>query len=142
MIYSWLDDVLTIVVPLGPCLSTMYHYKYIMSSLTCEIYLAIVVVFYDWFTTFDKEVRCIWKGKFTLVTLLYILNRYGVLAVCVADVLVTFGWPVNKPGPRANEVCLLPVYSSISTSYCTTESCKFMFNMIYAGWNLMTPVKL
>ena len=39
------------------------------------------LVCYDFLITFDREVRCVWRRKWTGATVLFILNRYIVLLV-------------------------------------------------------------
>ena len=36
-----------------------------------------VLIVYDTILTFDIELQIIWRRKFTLVSVLYVLNRYG-----------------------------------------------------------------
>ncbi|KZT66239.1 hypothetical protein DAEQUDRAFT_740110 [Daedalea quercina L-15889] len=41
----------------------------------CSI-AATTLLFYDYTLTFSREVRCIWRRKFSLATVLFLLNRY------------------------------------------------------------------
>ncbi|KAH8103622.1 hypothetical protein BXZ70DRAFT_743222 [Cristinia sonorae] len=44
---------------------------------------AIVLVAYDTLLTFSREVKCIWKQRFSAVTALFVLQRYGALIAAI-----------------------------------------------------------
>ncbi|KAF8981993.1 hypothetical protein BDQ17DRAFT_1193397, partial [Cyathus striatus] len=46
----------------------------------CIQYSSITLLYYDYFLTFSKEVRYIWKAKFRLSTILYVFCRYAMVA--------------------------------------------------------------
>lgn len=48
---------------------------------------ASVVTAYDIFLTFSREVDCIWKRKFSAVTLLFAVNRYAALGQAIVELI-------------------------------------------------------
>ncbi|KAF8991231.1 hypothetical protein BDQ17DRAFT_1255132, partial [Cyathus striatus] len=46
----------------------------------CIQYSSITLLYYDYFLTFSKEVRYIWKVKFRPPTTLYVFCRYAMVA--------------------------------------------------------------
>ncbi|KAH9939942.1 hypothetical protein B0H21DRAFT_755571 [Amylocystis lapponica] len=50
-------------------------YNEMMLANFCAV-AATTLLFYDYAVTFSREVKCIWGRKFTLATVLFLLNRY------------------------------------------------------------------
>ncbi|KAK7688670.1 hypothetical protein QCA50_008208 [Cerrena zonata] len=70
-----------------PEIASDYVTGYIMLSAAC-------VVFYDTVLSLEQEVSCIWRRRFSVVTLLYIIVRYGALlamALLTLDNLLLVG---------------------------------------------------
>ncbi|KAI0709736.1 hypothetical protein C8Q76DRAFT_858803 [Earliella scabrosa] len=72
---------------------------YIESRYLYTIYFlaGTIIVLYDTLLTFDKEVVFIWRRKVNLVSLLYVLNRYTRIAVCLSSVALF--------SPLSDKVC-------------------------------------
>ncbi|KAL4248674.1 hypothetical protein ABKN59_006270 [Abortiporus biennis] len=51
---------------------------------------AFALVLYEHIITVDQEVACIWRRKFNAASVLFIVNRYGVLAEAVINLLQYF----------------------------------------------------
>lgn len=56
------------------------------------IFLSIALLFYDYFLTLPDEVRCVWKGKFTGVTVLFMINRYATIVYRTLMVIQLMSW--------------------------------------------------
>ena len=61
-----------------------------MESKECGILnlllaIGLVMLFYDHLLTFDDEVRLVWKAKPSMAKKLFLLNRYVVLGVLIAQ---------------------------------------------------------
>ncbi|KAH8102710.1 hypothetical protein BXZ70DRAFT_906001 [Cristinia sonorae] len=46
-------------------------------------FVAGTIIFYEYIISFPREIQCIWRRKFNLVTLIYILERYIVIALVI-----------------------------------------------------------
>lgn len=57
-------------------------------NVNCSIIAAAVLMVYDTALTFDREVICVWKRKFSLVTILFICMRYGTLVSKVISTMM------------------------------------------------------
>ncbi|KAH9941691.1 uncharacterized protein BXZ73DRAFT_98081 [Epithele typhae] len=72
----------------------------------------ITVVSYDYFLTFDREIKYIWRRKMTSGSVIYIAGRYSSLTINVLTLLNFFPWPgkstlkyallFRASAPRAN----------------------------------------
>lgn len=65
--------------------------QYVYSNSTQCLYLMVLalsaVLLWDLFLTFDRELECIWKRKWSVVTSLYVVLRYGnVLRMLVTSI--------------------------------------------------------
>lgn len=54
--------------------------------------LLIALAFYEYFTTLSEEVRCIWKRKFSLGSVLFFVNRYVLLLNRLARLVQLVVW--------------------------------------------------
>lgn len=53
-----------------------------------------VLVLYEYVLTLSQEIKCIWKGRPTSVTIVYLLNRYTIVAYSITSILqlVSHSW--------------------------------------------------
>lgn len=57
---------------------------------------SVVILYYDYFLTFDDEVRFFWGRKWSSITFLFFFNRYFPLAGHIPGVVKVLGsWSVN-----------------------------------------------
>ncbi|KAI0726520.1 hypothetical protein C8Q72DRAFT_796584 [Fomitopsis betulina] len=62
---------------------------------------ATTLLFYDYALTFSREIRCIWRRKFTGATVLFLLNRYLFLVYRILMMVEIFSLGQN---PNAGQV--------------------------------------
>ena len=55
--------------------------------------LILAVTTYDLSLSFSEEVRCIWKGKFGIGTILYLSIRYVSIMLVLLEILAVFTIP-------------------------------------------------
>lgn len=53
---------------------------------------------YEHLITFDEEVRCIWRRRISAATILFVVNRYAILALSAASIIGIIPW---KSQPEA-----------------------------------------
>ncbi|KAH8103523.1 hypothetical protein BXZ70DRAFT_1055738 [Cristinia sonorae] len=70
---------------------------------------SVALIVYDTSLTFSREVKCIWKRKFSAVTVLYVLQRYVVIAALVAKL----PWSSSQ----------FPVFTGIQVQGCILDLC-------------------
>ena len=49
-----------------------------------------MIILYDTILSFPQEIRCIWRRRFSLVTVSYIIIRYGTLVNTIMNILDAF----------------------------------------------------
>ncbi|GJE93317.1 hypothetical protein PsYK624_094760 [Phanerochaete sordida] len=59
---------------------------------------ATTLYLYDYILTFSQEVGCVWNRKFTGASLLFIINRYVVLANRLVRLIQLVSWSGWKEG--------------------------------------------
>lgn len=66
-----------------------------MPLFTDMLCTCLALLFYDYLLTLDDEIRCVWKRRFSGVTVTFLALRYGTLlcAVCGAARI-----PLSGPG--------------------------------------------
>lgn len=65
-----------------------------------DFILSVVILYYDYFLTFDDEVRFFWGRKWSSITFLFFFNRYFPLAGHIPGVVKVLGsWSVNVSKP-------------------------------------------
>jgi len=94
-----------------------------------------VVVYYDFLLTFSDEVRYIWTRKFTLPTLLFIINRYTTLLSCITLMLQILPYQLSMTQPLGNMICgiTLRAYEAVSLVFLLNAA-VFMALRMYAIW--------
>lgn len=78
-------------------------------QIQCVAYVQVAVtvaIFYDHFTTWDLEVELVWKRKWTVVTVLFIINRYlgDFLPLYLTSELILSPSPGGKCNPAVVKV--------------------------------------
>lgn len=63
------------------------------------------MITYDYFLTLPLEISEIWTSRFSFTTLLYFMNRYGMLINALLQLLWTF---IPSPGQKVSINTLLP----------------------------------
>ncbi len=63
----------------------------VIASLTMFDYISMIaLVAYDYIITIPQEITAVWKRKFSIATLLFVINRYlMVLSILLAYVVST-----------------------------------------------------
>lgn len=56
------------------------------------LFISTALLFYDYFLTLDREIRCVWRSKFSGVTVLFLLNRYVTLLYRVLMIVQLMSW--------------------------------------------------
>ncbi|KAL4246665.1 hypothetical protein ABKN59_008853 [Abortiporus biennis] len=80
---------------------------FITESFTVNVSMAATaLVVYDSVITFDREVEAIWKKKINIASVLFVMNRYGMIVYAVLTVLVYFGEPERVVCERAGNLWL------------------------------------
>ncbi|CAL1698756.1 unnamed protein product [Somion occarium] len=101
--------------------STIYLYCMLASA---------VLFFYDNLITLDGEVSHIWKRRFTVATLLFLLNRYLYVALSVVDLLKFF-----PPVQTSVEYCKsITIISGVLLVAFDLNSVVFSAFRIWAIW--------
>lgn len=59
---------------------------------------ATVLCCYEHLITFDEEVHCIWRRRISAATILFVVNRYAILALSAASIIGIIPW---KSQPEA-----------------------------------------
>ncbi|KAH9941672.1 uncharacterized protein BXZ73DRAFT_74874 [Epithele typhae] len=59
----------------------------------CTAVGGVTLITYDYLLTLDREIRYIWRGKFTGASAIYIVTRYSSLASHIVNSLNLFPWP-------------------------------------------------
>ena len=58
------------------------------------------VFIYDYVLTFVQEVQLIWHRRITGATVLFVLNRYAILAASLASIVQLLPWDVTSRGVK------------------------------------------
>ena len=53
--------------------------------INSRVFHTQVIVLYDTLLTFSREVKCIWKRKWSVATALFILIRYSAVVLCILN---------------------------------------------------------
>ncbi|EMD35659.1 hypothetical protein CERSUDRAFT_75204 [Gelatoporia subvermispora B] len=76
-------------------------YNQMLLGNYCSV-AATILIFYDYVTTFDRELECVWSRKFGGPTVLFALNRYVTIVYRILMTLIMVPWSSN---PQANAIC-------------------------------------
>ena len=60
---------------------------------TNELVVVLALLFFEYFTTFDREVHYAWLGKPTLAKAIFLLNRYFSLLLYILQLSIEFQDP-------------------------------------------------
>ncbi|TCD64640.1 hypothetical protein EIP91_003842 [Steccherinum ochraceum] len=78
------------------------QYAALVASKMGEMYTAnfcavaaATLLFYDFFLTLGDEIKCVWKGKFSGVTVLFVLNRYVTIVYRALMLIQLMPWNTN-----------------------------------------------
>ncbi|KAH9917287.1 hypothetical protein B0H21DRAFT_769902 [Amylocystis lapponica] len=66
---------------------------------------ALVFYLYDVILTFLDEIQLIWRRKFSIATVVFLLNHYATLAYLITIVLFVFPWPNQRHATNINCQC-------------------------------------
>jgi len=98
------------------------------------IFASTVIIAYDILLTFDREVVCIWKRRFSVVTVLFLFMRYGTLA----EKALRAGANLQ---PRIYLPCQIVGYMSTGLSILVLASqAAFSSLRIWAIWDRYWPI--
>ncbi|OSX61290.1 hypothetical protein POSPLADRAFT_1182434 [Postia placenta MAD-698-R-SB12] len=96
---------------------------------------ATTLIFYDYFLTFSREVRCIWGRKFSGATVIFMLNRYLTLVYRVLMLVDMLPWQ-SQPQTVANDVCIGVLHTTQAlTLVSQLIITAFTSLRTYAIWN-------
>ncbi|EPS96176.1 hypothetical protein FOMPIDRAFT_61838, partial [Fomitopsis schrenkii] len=88
------------------------------------------LLFYDYALTFSREVRCIWRRKFTGATMLFLLNRYLFMVYLVSRFYLEMS-PINTMS--LDVLLILYLWSALFTR-STQMRGLFTALRMYAIW--------
>ncbi|KAH9945659.1 hypothetical protein B0H21DRAFT_424071 [Amylocystis lapponica] len=75
-----------------------------------------VLYSYEYMLTFSEEIQLIWSWKFSIGTVIFILNCYGTLAYVVTLVMLVFPW--------SNMTNQLPDCECVSDNFWCNDQCN------------------
>ncbi|KAK7678287.1 hypothetical protein QCA50_018635 [Cerrena zonata] len=100
------------------------------------------LVMYDYLLSLSTEIRCIWKRKFSAATILYFINRYGIIFYRITEVIqvVSFKNPTEAEADtvrlRSFPVCNVVFrINQCVLSVVTLTIPAFLALRLYAIWN-------
>ena len=79
------------------------HFRRIANTFSVS---SIALLLYDYLINLPSEVRCIWKRKLSAATVLYLINRYGILIYKgVTATIQMWSFP-SATETQADDVCI------------------------------------
>ncbi|KAI5123109.1 hypothetical protein M0805_001465 [Coniferiporia weirii] len=93
-------------MPVDPVLASAIHHLTVAKQYVVASW---VLALYEYLITFDREVQSIWKRKFSVATVLWVLNRYTLL-LSYFPITLSFFVPLTTEFPGT-----IQIISNIST---------------------------
>lgn len=90
---------------------------------------ATVLCCYEHIITLGEEMRCVWRKGISGASVLFVLNRYAILAASLASIVQLLPWDVTSrgvknDGPHNDAIC--------SVSVRVVDACLILVNIAYA----------
>ncbi|KAI0259041.1 hypothetical protein BC834DRAFT_908436 [Gloeopeniophorella convolvens] len=103
--------------------------------------IGTAALLWDHVITFDDEVKFIWTGRLTKVKAMFVIQRYGMILVCIAIYYATYG--IKREGDKVSLDCqaltTFVLVFGVWTRACTNY---VVVSRLYVLWDYRRPVIL